>query len=89
MKAALREIFSDTRDVIALLLVLSYCASIFLPEEIIGTQTREYFNTVILMVLGYFFGRAPKVRTPEMPSQNNTNPPRSLSCNDVDCINRK
>lgn len=93
MKQVVKAILSDTRDLIALLLVVTYCVSVFLPEEFVSVETKDYFNTLMMMVLGYFFGRASSSgRKSDMENTQNSKiftPINKTTCIKEDCIERK
>lgn len=86
MRHIIKAILSDTRDVIALLIVMTWCISVYLPEYFVSDTTQKSFETIMLLVLGFFFGRAgnngSKPQLPEIPKQSNT-------CNDTTCTKRK
>lgn len=88
MKDTLRSILSDTRDVIALLIVITWCLSIFLPETAVSNETQKSFETIMLLVLGYFFGRAGSGQRKPPESPNPTRP-MSTDCFDMECKKRK
>ncbi len=87
MKQTIKAILSDTRDLIAVLLVVTYCITIFLPEHYVSLETQDYFNTLMMMVLGYFFGRATNNNVQKHQEQPRNN--KDNTCVNQECDNRK
>ncbi len=56
MKTALKEIFATPKDAIALIVILSWCIAIFLPEYLVDEITQRSFERIIMMVIGFYFG---------------------------------
>ncbi len=56
MKTALKEIFATPKDAIALIVILSWCIAIFLPESLVDEVTQRSFERIIMMVIGFYFG---------------------------------
>lgn len=44
------------QDLIALLFVITWCAAIFLPEQLVNHDTMQQFERILLMVVGFYFG---------------------------------
>lgn len=44
------------QDLIALLFVVTWCAAIFLPEQLVNHETMQQFERILLMVVGFYFG---------------------------------
>ncbi len=45
-----------TKDVIAILIVIVWCASIFFPSAVIDEITQRSYERIMIMVLSYYFG---------------------------------
>lgn len=68
MKRLLHNLVSDTRDLLAIIIVITWAVSIYLPEDFVGDQTQRSFEAIMMMVLGFFFGSRQKPPTIEPPS---------------------
>ncbi len=52
----MKRIFSNMKDVIAAILVLAFCLSIFLPENMVSGETMQQFERILCTVVGFYFG---------------------------------
>ena len=44
------------KDLLALLVTITWCISIFLPEMLIDEVTQRSFERILLMIIGFYFG---------------------------------
>lgn len=56
MKRIIKGIFQGPKDVIALVIIATWCIAIFLPESLIDEVTQRSFERIIMMVIGFYFG---------------------------------
>jgi hypothetical protein len=49
-------IAEHTKDVIAIMIVFTWCVSVFIPNSVIDEVTQRSFERVMLLVLGFYFG---------------------------------
>lgn len=49
--------FLHVKDIIALCIVITWCISIFLPEHFVDAETMNQFERIMLLILGFYFGR--------------------------------
>lgn len=57
MKNKFDHIIGDhTKDIIAIMVIVTWCIAIFLPESLIDEVTQRSFERIVLLVLGFYFG---------------------------------
>lgn len=56
VRALCDEIAHHAKDIIAYMVTLTWCVSIFLPETLIDEVTQRSFERIMLMILGFYFG---------------------------------
>ncbi len=56
MKRIIKGIFQTSKDVIALVIIATWCVAIFLPEHLVDEVTQRSFERIIMMVIGFYFG---------------------------------
>lgn len=52
----MKRIFSNMKDIVAVILVLAFCISIFVPEHFVSSETMQQFERILGTVLGFYFG---------------------------------
>ncbi len=45
-----------TKDLIAIMIIFTWCVSVFLPDYLIDEVTMRSFERILLLVLGFYFG---------------------------------
>ncbi len=56
MKRIWNFVYKHTKDLIALMVIFTWCVAVFLPESLIDEVTQRSFERIILMVIGFYFG---------------------------------
>lgn len=56
MKRILRSALVNSQDIIALIVVVTWCISIFLPELLVDEVTMRSFERIMLIIIGFYFG---------------------------------
>ncbi len=57
MKNLIRHVVNEhTRDIIAIMVVGTWCIAVFLPESLIDEVTQRAFERILLLVVGFYFG---------------------------------
>lgn len=53
----LHHIISEhTKDVIALVIVVSFCVALFMPEKVVSHQLMQLFAQIVISVISFYFG---------------------------------
>lgn len=56
MKRIIRQAFTTSKDIIAVIVVVTWCISIFLPETLVDEITIRSFERIMLIIIGFYFG---------------------------------
>lgn len=56
MKRIIRSAIVNSQDIIALIVVITWCISIFLPELLVDEVTMRSFERIMLIIIGFYFG---------------------------------
>jgi hypothetical protein len=56
IKSAWLFIFTYMKEILAFLVVFTWCVSIFLPESLVDEVTQRSFERILLMIVGFYFG---------------------------------
>lgn len=56
MKRLIKGWCSGPKDLLAIMVVFTWCVAVFLPENLIDEVTQRSFERILLIIVSYFFG---------------------------------